>query len=330
MAAALSPEPESSRAPLAVARSAKSTAVGAYLEGWRRVRTAPFLVLGAFLVLSLPWFATQEAAAISIGTSASVLTDQLLGFGSPAAPLVRAFGPSPLPLAVGGVALAYLVLVTFVTGGILDRLARARRLGGDVFLATCGRHTWRLLRLGALTGAGYWIVLRGVIPSLDGIVDHLIVGSQPTQGRLLAAAIVAWVLAFAVLSALTVVADFARVRMVVEDRFSALASWGAGWRFVRRRKARVAGLLLLNLVTHVVLLRLWLQVSPTVEAGGTWALVLVPVFLLARTAVRLAVTASEVVFFQGDLAHATYAAAPVPLWPESASVEAVRNLRRLR
>jgi hypothetical protein len=38
--------------------------------------------------------------------------------------------------------------------------------------------------------------------------------------------------------------------------------------------------------------------------------------------------ASEVVFFQGELGHARFTAAPEPIWPDSPAVEAIRNLRR--
>jgi hypothetical protein len=38
--------------------------------------------------------------------------------------------------------------------------------------------------------------------------------------------------------------------------------------------------------------------------------------------------ASEIALFQDSLAHAGYTAAPPAAWPESASVEAIRNLPR--
>jgi hypothetical protein len=34
------------------------------------------------------------------------------------------------------------------------------------------------------------------------------------------------------------------------------------------------------------------------------------------------------VFFQGELAHAQYTAAPDPVWPDSPAAEALDNLRR--
>jgi len=40
--------------------------------------------------------------------------------------------------------------------------------------------------------------------------------------------------------------------------------------------------------------------------------------------------AGEVVFFQGELAHATYTAAPLQMWPDSPAAEAIENLVRQR
>jgi hypothetical protein len=62
--------------------------------------------------------------------------------------------------------------------------------------------------------------------------------------------------------------------------------------------------------------------------GPDWtALLISQVYLIARIWGRMAFLGSEAVFYQGELAHAQYTAAPLPRWPDSASVEAVRNLR---
>ena len=78
----------------------------------------------------------------------------------------------------------------------------------------------------------------------------------------------------------------------------------------------------------VVLWRLWLQVAPGAGTADWTALLLAQLFVLARIWARLAFIASEVVFFQGELAHARYTAAPDPVWPDSPAVEAIRRLER--
>jgi hypothetical protein len=54
------------------------------------------------------------------------------------------------------------------------------------------------------------------------------------------------------------------------------------------------------------------------------------VYLVARIWARLAFMASEVVFFQAELAHAQYAAAPEPIWPDSPSADGIASLARPR
>jgi hypothetical protein len=132
----------------------------------------------------------------------------------------------------------------------------------------------------------------------------------------------------AVLAAINLVADFAKVRTVVEDRRSALATLAASLRFVRRRFWRVAGLYAINILALLVILRLWLQIAPAASAA-TWVVLLAgQLYILVRIWARLAFLASEVVFFQGELAHAEYAAPLEPLWPDSPAVEALEHLRR--
>src|SRR5690606_23647866 len=114
----------------------------------------------------------------------------------------------------------------------------------------------------------------------------------------------------------------------VEDRRSVIGALSAALRFIRRRPIRALALFLLNVIALAVILRLWLQVAPAASAA-TWEVLLVgQLYLLARIWARLAFMASEAVLFQGELAHAGYAAAPEPVWPESPAVEAIENLRR--
>ena len=119
--------------------------------------------------------------------------------------------------------------------------------------------------------------------------------------------------------------DYAKVRMVVEDRRSAISSVGAACRFVRRRFWRVGWLYLLNLLAQLILARLWLQVTPGAAASIWVALLASELYLVLRVWARLGFLASEVVFFQGELAHAQYAAAPELVWPDSPAVESLRH-----
>jgi hypothetical protein len=56
-----------------------------------------------------------------------------------------------------------------------------------------------------------------------------------------------------------------------------------------------------------------------------WAgFLLAQLFIVGRLALKLQFIASQTALFQANLAHAGYAAAPVPAWPESPAAEAIR------
>lgn len=255
-------------------------------------------------------------------------TLEMLGFGGVLQAVSALVNGESLPAELLGPLGLYLLLWVFVSGGIIDRMARARPLGADVFMATSGRFFLRLARFTVTAWAVYWALFRWLYPLVFETLVPWMAGGAPSESRLFVVQGGGYVLFLAVLGAFTLVADVARVRLVVEDRVSALASWSAGWRFVRRRPGRLAWLFLLNLAGQLVIARLWLQLLPGENAPEWLVLGGSSLFLVTRLWARVTFIASEVVFFQGELAHATYTSAPEPRWPDSAAVEALRGLRR--
>jgi hypothetical protein len=271
----------------------------AFLEGWRRVVRAPVLsasVIAAVLLLAVP-----------LDTSSDYPATPPLGNRLEAEEVVALWTGDP-PFDVAPKALAYVLFWMFLSGGILDRLARNRPVGAAQFFAACGVYFARFLRLGVVIGAVYYALFQGLHPYVDGTAAHA---------------------AFlAVLGLVTLVGDFAKVRAVVEDRRSMLSALGAAVRFARRRPVRTAGLYALNVLAAVLFLLLWRRVDPSSSAPAWLAFMLTHLYLALRILARLAFMASEVVFFQSELAHAGYTAAPELVWPDSPAVEAIQNLRR--
>ena len=331
--------------------------MGAFLEGWRRVLGAPALVasiVAATFLAALPLAMTVSRAieqhlgasveaeralegwhagwAAEFGASAQGLartfTHEILGFGGTLATLSGLLDRVPLSPPLAAAVAAYLALWVFLTGGIIDRLARGRPIGGAAFFAACGGHFWRMLRAAALAWGAYYAAFAWLHPGLFlGLLNRLT--RETTEERdVVAVRVVLYVVFLLVLLAIGLVSDFARVRLVIEDRRSALGAFAASLRFIRRRAVRTVALYAVNLAALAIILRLWLQVAP--EAGAaTWVVLLTgQLYLLARIWARLAFMASEAVFFQGELAHAQYTAAPDPVWPDSPAAEALDNLRR--
>jgi hypothetical protein len=181
---------------------------------------------------------------------------------------------------------------------VIDRYARNRPTRAHGFFAACGGHFLPLVRLAILP----LVVACGLMILQPGFVA----GS-------------------AVVLVVDVVMQFARIRLVVEDRRSALGAVLAGIRFIRRNFVSVAILWMVYGLLHVALGRAsnWLTTSP----ASPWIARAIDeaFFALSLWQATLFPYATGVALFQSRLAHAGYTAAPPAVWPESASAEAIAN-----
>jgi hypothetical protein len=317
----------------------RATVIGAVVEGWRRVVRAPALVLGVWLLTGLiaaplalvverqigaqiassldadrvagGWDArwAAELASRSKG-AASTFTVETLGFGGTLAALAHLLDARPWPRSIAVALAAYVAIWIFLSGGVLSRYAAARVIPPRAFLTTCGVFFVRFLRLAVVAGAAYWLVFRWLEPWLFGAVWSWLARGVTAEPWLLVWRGVLYAIVIAALAAINLVADITKVRMVVEDRHSALASIGAAARFIRRRAVRCAGLYVVNVVGLLIVARFWLQVVPSASAPLWQTLLASQIYLAARLCAKLAFMASEVVFFQGELASARYARRP--------------------
>jgi hypothetical protein len=336
----------------------RSTVFGprsAWQAGWKRVLAAPALVVGVFaltFLLALPLAITMRealashlAASLAAETAASgVNYDWWQEFTAQAAGLGTTFAPSVIGFAtvldnVSGVldararvaplaaALAlYLVGWAFLSGGILDRYARQRPIHMHGFFAASGVYGFRFLRLAVVAGLAYWWLFAYVHPWLfDTQFDRITRGMNEERTAFLVRAIF-YVLFGAILLIVNVVVDYTKVRIVVEDRRSALGAISAAIRFIRNHPGQVLALYGLNSLTFLVLLAVWAVIAPGAGGAGfsMWAgFVLAQLYIVARLLMKLQFTASQIALFQANLAHATYVSAPVPTWPDSPAAEAI-------
>jgi hypothetical protein len=295
--------------------------IGAYVEGWRRVLRAPVMCAGVIVVTTITLVALGAVGRDAIqsrhheGTSVANwnrLQDSIGGrfirlVIQTSDPLTiaadTADGPA-MNLAAAGALTRHVGLWLFLLGGILDRLARDRRVGTAGFFGACGVYFFRFLRLSVPIALAYWAIFRWV------------------QNYLL--------IYFLAMVAVMLLADFARVRAVVEDRRSMLGALLASFRFVRRHPLDVLGLYVFGLGGFFAFVELsdWLSHQQFMQSWIVW-----PVGLFVAAALplmRLALAAAQVVLFQHALAHADYTAAPLPIWPDSPAAEAIENLVQQR
>jgi hypothetical protein len=229
---------------------------------------------------------------------------------------------TPLAWALG----VYLAAWIFLSGGILDRYARNRRIGAHGFFAASGTFFFRFIRLGVMSGAVYvflfmhvheWLFAKWYLNA----TRDLSVERTVFYWRLLMYAIFA-----ALLAVTATVFDYAKVRAVVEDRRSMIGALAAALRFVWRHPGRVSTLYAANAATLLCVIAAWALVAPGAGGAGwsMWGAVCATQgYVLARLIVKLQFMASETALFQRSLAHAGYIASPAVAQREPPLVEAL-------
>ncbi len=336
--------------------SSELTARAAWRDGLRRVNAAPILFVGLCtltVLIALPLslvlgdlIAAHLGRSLAAETAASgtnydwwqEFSAQATGLGKTFAPTIVGFGAvldnldnlldnQRLAVTIAGATCAWLVIWSFLSGGAIDRLARARPTRSSGFFAACGTHFWRFSRLGLVALLVYYVLFAGIHSWLfdalyPRLTRNLTVERTAFFIRLGCYAVFGFLLVLCNLAF-----DYARVRIVVEDRRSAVGGLIAGSRFVRRNRGAL-WLYLLNGGAFLSLVLLYALVAPGAPRSGVrmWlTLGIGQLYVFLRHYLKLVFYASETSYFQGAVAHASYTAAPAVVWPESPAAEAVLN-----
>jgi hypothetical protein len=331
------------------------TSVAAWRDGLRRVIRAPWLTVGVWLgtlLTALPLalvlrraiethlgdsIAAETAASgvnfdwwneflAQAGGVAATFVPSILGFAAVLRNLSTVADAQGLQVAIAAAVAGHVLLSLFLLGGVLDRLARNRPTGSYGFFGACGAFVFRFVRLGTLAALVYGGLFVWLHPWLfdDVYADATQNITVERTAFLYRAALYA---VFAVLlAAVNVLFDYAKVRMVVEDRRSAVGALAASARFLRRSPGAVVLLYGVNTLSFLLLIGVYAVVAPG-SVEGWWvvpAFAVAQLFIVGRVVIRLLFAASQIALFQSRLAHAGYVAAPVPRWPDSAAAEAIR------
>jgi hypothetical protein len=333
----------------------------AWTSGWKRVLAAPAVAGGVFVItalIALPlafvmrgtiashlgdslmaaqaadgvnwdWWQEFSAQASGIGTT---FTPSVIGFAATLDSLSALLDARALAVPIAFALAFYIAGWALLSAGIIDRYARQRPTRAHGFFSVAGGYLFRFIRLAALVGLVYWWLFAYVHPWLFGrlYVDL-------TRNLSVERTAFLWRLAFYALFGgclvlVNVLSDYARIRIVVEDRRSVLGGLSAAWRFIWRHRGNVLALYLLNSAVFVAAVAMWLLVAPGAGSAGAgmWlTFVFTQLYVVIRLLMKLQFLASQIVMFQGHLAHARYTAEPAPVWPDSAAAEAITRSVRL-
>jgi hypothetical protein len=192
------------------------------------------------------------------------------------------------------------------------------------FLWASAVHAVRFLRLGLVAAFVYGLLFRVVHPWLFGTLSRDLTRDLTAERSAFFVHLALYGLFAIALATCNLVLDYAKVRIVVEDRRSVLAALSGAVRFLRRNGGAAAALYLADAALFAAVLALYAAVAPGAGSSG-WPMWLgfgiAQVYLLARLWVKLVFWASETALFQGRLAHAGYVAAARPIWPDSPAAE---------
>jgi hypothetical protein len=266
------------------------------IEGFRRaLRAWPMaLLLTALVALLAPALALRERLAAA---------DFGLG-GFPFSISNRGYYLALTPAEQATLAFLFLTWV-FLSGGIIDRLARDTRSASRRFFAASGACFGPLIRLALIGLATYAAVLTWIEPPLARLAGTL---DGPPRVALFGAMAL-------LLFAIALVFDYARVRLVIEDRRSAIGALAASLRLIRAHPGRI----LTAQALYWLALVIWVTLRMLPEgAPSIW---LVQLFVAGELLLKLALIGTQVSIYQQTLATAGWVAREDPRWPDEPSAD---------
>ncbi len=325
--------------------------IDCWRDGMRRVNAAPAILFGVFLLtilMALPlglvvrsmikehlgnslatepasydWWAEFAQQSSGLGTT---FVPSIIGFAAPLHNLSDLIDNVPMATTMAGAVTAFLLLWAFLTGGILDRYARGRTLHTPGFFAASGVFFFRFLRLGLIALVAYAFLFWHVHDWFFDVFYQKWTRDLNVERQAFFVRVLLYVAFAALMAAVNLVVDYAKIRAVVEDRRSMIGALAASARFVVRHSRATVALYLLNTFLFAAILFVYRFVAP----GGGWhgaavwiAFAIGELYIVARVWAKLVFLASETSLFQSRLAHAGYAAFPEPRPSEPPIVDAL-------
>ena len=337
-----------------------SSAWRAFRRGWARVLRAPRLVAGTWLATALSAIpaaiAVQSAIASQLGRSltagrvatsfdhgwwqeflaqatgpATTLSPSIIGAAAPLSTWSNFLDDPGVPAVLLTAVVSGLLVWVFLTGGLVDRLARDRPVGTRAFFGACGVFFFRFLRLTVLAGLAYWLL---AVPFHGLLFDRLypwLTRDTSVERTAFFWRVLIYIVWLVPVIMVNVVADYAKVRAVVEDRRSMIGAVVAAARFLRRHG--IAAVLVYggNILVMACALAVYAVFAPGARGGGWHALAAIAAgqaWIVTRIATRLAFLSSSTALVQQEMAHVEFTAPPLPVWPDSPAAEGIDNAAR--
>ncbi len=249
--------------------------------------------------INYEWMREFDAHATGV---ASTFRPTIVGFAAVLDNLSAFVDNVQRPNAIAATAGVYVVLWTFLAGGVIERYARSQpSISGPGFIRACWQYFGRFLRIEIATAVVYGFLFVGLHRWMFGRLYPHFERHVSLERTAFLIRISFYTLFVVLLATANAVFDFAKIRAVAERRRSAVFALVASCRFLRQNASGAIAVYLLDAITFAALLSMYAYVAPA--GGGTGAMAWVAVligqaYVVGRLCVRLLYFASETALFQ--------------------------------
>lgn len=224
---------------------------------------------------------------------AATFTPAIIGFAAPLDNLSALLDGTSRPLVMMVPVGVAIVARAFIWGAALERFAHGP--GTGVWRA--GSRTLLPYTAISVLAAGVVLLLYVTLHPLlfDVLADRLRMAA-PDERSAFALRVALYVVFGSLLIAISIIADYARVRLALVPRVSILDAVVESLRFIRAHGGSVLGLYLATGALFVLLLTAYgaVEIAGDVQVGGWRGVAIAQAYIVARLAIRLTFGASEV------------------------------------
>lgn len=261
-----------------------------------------FLCNLAFSVsLALTFHYTLSSAFGDSRASLSLLT----GFDATIVTDLRRMHPTALPgflQIVGAASLFYVVLNTFLAGGVISAVqSGADRSERYAFLVSCARFFGRFFRLFLLTGS-IAAILTALLLVLAGLLMAPLYRAATSETTILLGGALAGGMILGSIFLLVMIADYAKIGIVLCDSPSTTRAFAVSFRFVLRNLGSTLGLQTILLLTTLLLATVHALFWTSQQMDSAPVLIMVfllhQLFILLRIAIRVFSLGSESTLYE--------------------------------
>jgi len=198
-------------------------------------------------------------------------------------------------------ALLSMLINTYLAGGFISAYAGDYPVRISEFLMDGARYFGRFFRISLIAFLGYYLLFSVVVSTINDFIGMLTF-SESSEWIPFLYYQIKHVLVLIALGLMMMCVDYARIRLVLEDRYSAVGALGAGIKFVFGHFFKAALLYFMLCLTGLLLILACVFIEKIFPQTNFWTIfavfVLQQLYTIGRMWVHAGFFASQMVFFQ--------------------------------